>query len=97
MPSAKSRKPANVWTNVGFVLFLLNCLWSGFLIKNYLATNDPPAMGIPTLNLLLIMSSVLVGVLVGASVGMAIPSDQNSDPEVAALLLKHRAYGSTCV
>jgi hypothetical protein len=54
-------------------------------------------MGFPTSFLLLITCSVLVGVLVGALVGMSIPSDQNSDPEVAALLLKHRAYGSTCV
>lgn len=67
------------------------------MIKNYLATNNPPTMGFPTSFLLLITCSVLVGVLVGALVGMSIPSDQNSDPEVAALLLKHRAYGSTCV
>jgi hypothetical protein len=96
MPPAKSRNLAHVWANVGFVLFILNCLWSGSLIQNYLATNDPP-VGIPSSFLLLLMSSVVVGVLVGALIGMSIPSDQQFDPEVAALLLKHRTYGSTCV
>jgi hypothetical protein len=94
MTPAKSRNLAYIWANVGFTLFALNFVWSGFLMNNYLTSNDPLWV-FPNSFLLLIMCSVLIGVLLGTSIGMSMPSDQHSDPEVVALLTKHRAYGST--